>query len=425
VLLKHIDELRALDVQILDNFGYFVGRELGLSIFDLTDPLNPVLVGSCPNSVESASKLQVINDIAYVTTYGTFVTIDVGNPSMPTKLDGLSLGHPTNLYVDDNMAYVANDNGSVEIIDVSNPNAIEIEGQYRAQRLANAIEIKDNFAYVADSRKGFQVIDISDTAKPVWIIRDDYPSGATDIALKGEVAYVAKEEQGLQIFDVNTPFSPTVIGNYPYSVSEIELGDNLAYVVGGGEFQILDLSDPISPTLRGTYSGIRSISVSGNLVFGVDQEGFQIIDVIDPDNPHFVGRYSLTDTMSGKPSAIAVKNDSVYLTIGLIGLQVIDVSNPVKPILSNTFSPYNGTVKVVGDYLYVAGGIGLKKMGVLEVGSQNTIKPRASYLLPSQFNDIEVVNDLAYVADSSGGVQILRINFDRFPPDVYLPLIIR
>jgi hypothetical protein len=247
-----------------------------------------------------------------------------------------------------------------------------------------------------------------------------------DLALKDEFVYLANGNLGLQIFDASVSISPTLVGSCPGAAYGIELYDDLAYVDGGNALQIMDISNPVSPTLRSSYPGVHDTIIAGSLAYGLDYTGFQIIDVSNPDAPQSLGRYTLTDIFPGTPSDLAVLGDWVYLTVEPdTGLQIVDVSDPTAPALQNTYPIYAGHVQIGGDYAFSASGIGLTRMHILDTSDPSTPKPRGAYTLPGSFKDLKVLNDLVFVADGGGGLQILRIHPSRFPPDLFLPLVAR
>jgi hypothetical protein len=418
--------MKASDIQIAAGFAYLAGVEFGLGIFDVSDPTSPTLVNSYRHRVESATGVRVKDGLAYVTTYSTLEIIDVSEPTEPAELDSLYVGRPTDLAIGDSFVCVADYEGSIHIIDVSKATAIMPTGQYVTLGFASALQIVDSIAYVADSRQGLQVIDISDPTHPIWLIHAEGSRNASDVAIKNEFAYMANGDLGMQILDVSIRISPTLVGGYSGGVYGIELYDDLAYVDGHGVMKILDIDDPISPTLRSSYSGIRNIAIAGSLAYGLDHTGFQIVDVSNPNTPQLLGRYTLTDTLAGTPSDIVVLGDFVYLTVEPdVGLQIVDVSEPATPALWNTCTTYDKVVQIGGDYAFGASGVGLKRMHIFDVGDPATLKPRGAYTLPDFFRGLQVVNDLVFVADGSGGLQILRVHPSRFPPDSFLPLVVR
>jgi hypothetical protein len=426
VLLNHTYEMSATDMQVIGDLAYLVGRDvLGLGIFDVSDPVKPLRIGNYEREIESAQHIWVEGGLAYIATYGTLHIIDVAVPSAPEELDGITVGaSPSDLFASDGYVYMAISKGMVEIINAGDPANLVPEGQYATLGFADAVELANGIAYVADGNQGLQIIDVATPTHPIRVGRARNSRVAYDLAIKNGFAHVAAGNLGLQTFDVSAPYSPTLVASYHVGAYDIQLQDNLAYVGGYGEVQIFDVSNPYSLTLRGTYPGGWGTRIVGDVAYGLDHTGFQIVDVSNPDAPYFLGRYTIPDIFFGQPRAIAVLRNIAYLIIEPDGgLQIIDVSDPTAPVLLKTGASNFGTVHIAGDYMFAASGIGLKKMQILDVSTPVTLKPRSTYALPDLFRDIQLVNDLVYVADGGGGLQILRIHPDRFPPDLFLPLL--
>ena len=64
------------------------------------------------------------------------------------------------------------------------------------------VVISGNHAYVADGEGGLQIIDISDSSSPFIVGSVDTPGLAWDVFIFGNYAFVADGEGGLQIIEV-------------------------------------------------------------------------------------------------------------------------------------------------------------------------------------------------------------------------------
>jgi hypothetical protein len=211
---------------------------------------------------------------------------------------------------------------------------------------------------------------------------------------------------------------------YPGWAYHLILQGELAYVVGGADgLQIVDVSNPASPTLRSTYPDVQDIAIVGEVVYALDTSGFKILDVSAPDHPLLLGRFTLQDPWS-KPADLTAVSSIVYMTLPPeVGLLVVDVSDPASPVQKAIYPDYVGKVQVEGHYLIAAAGIGLTGMHIFDVSTPAAPRPRSAYGLPDQFQVVQLENNLVFVADGQGGLQIIRLHPDLFPPDQYLPMI--
>ena len=99
-------------------------------------------------------------------------------------------------------AYIADWEGGLRIIDISNPAAPTEIGFYATPGLAQAVTVAGNHAYSADGNSGLRIIDISNPSAPTEVDSYDF-SGyfvhAEDVAVEGNYAYVAYGDLGLII----------------------------------------------------------------------------------------------------------------------------------------------------------------------------------------------------------------------------------
>jgi len=103
-------------------------------------------------------------------------------------------------------------------------------GRCDTPSLALAVYVKDGFAYVADDRGGLQIIDLPDTipafdhdslylTDPV-LIADINTSGRTkDVHVVGDYCFLADGSGGLKVIDISDPYAPIFLSAYttPYA----------------------------------------------------------------------------------------------------------------------------------------------------------------------------------------------------------------
>jgi hypothetical protein len=126
---------------------------------------------------------------------------------------------------------------------------------------------------------------------------------------------------------------------------------------------------------------IRDYTPIGNLAYLATGEygpGVDLLDVSDPSRPTLQGRYRYRTQNSG----VDVWSDGklVYL-VDTGGIRILDATDPTHPLP-------RGSVDTIGR--------------------------------PTQ---LQAVGDLVYVADTAGGLLILRVHPERFAPVVFLPIV--
>ncbi|MGK7931313.1 MAG: cadherin domain-containing protein, partial [Microcystaceae cyanobacterium] len=209
-------------------------------------------------------------------------------PSSPTLIGSYDTsGWASDVEVVGNTAYVADDGGGLQIIDITTPSAPTLMGSYDTNGYALDVEVVGNTAYVADSYDGLKIIDITTPSAPTLIGSYDTSGWVNEVEVVGNTAYVADGSLGLQIIDITTPSAPTLIGGYDTSgwANDVEVVGNTAYVADGFDLQIIDITTSSAPTFVGSYdtSGrAEDVEVVGNTAYVADgRGGLQIIDVKD------------------------------------------------------------------------------------------------------------------------------------------------
>jgi hypothetical protein len=196
------------------------------------------------------------------------------------------------------------------------------------------------------------------------------------VALSGNYAYLPGPG-GLQVVDISNPANPRRVGGYAdakdltgfvFNQSVVVAGD-YAYVANGTNgLLVLDVSDPTSITKVGGCeigTEVWQIAVSGHFAYLAGTYDLHVIDISNPVNPLLVGRYELPEEGGWWIYTIAVAGKYVYLNLNVCGpgaacrLEVIDISNPSHPERVGSgpyFADGVGGMAVSGNQIYLAGG---------------------------------------------------------------------
>jgi hypothetical protein len=159
--------------------------------------------------------------------------IDVSSPGSPTEVAAYDTpGYAYDVHIEGHLAYVADGEAGLRIIDVSNPSVGGEIGHYLpTDGDVRGVEVAGPYAYLASGRPGLLVVDISDPKKLKVVGRFDTPRTARSIRLDGPVAYVG-DLNWLRAIDISTPSAPTEIASYknPSYADHISVSDGIAYV---------------------------------------------------------------------------------------------------------------------------------------------------------------------------------------------------
>ncbi len=418
--LPNITEIGSLEINydlysiaLYGNYA-IVGHMGGITVVDVSDPSNPVVVKDVVET-EGAKDLFASGSKLYVADgEGGLRIFNLSNPSNPEEILHLQLnGQAEGVFYKDGYVYLADYNGGLVIID-------EDSGKPAARVFtftgnAKDVFVKGGYAYVADYDNGLIIYDVSDpeNAFAVGRVDIDRPLG---VFVDGDYAYVATDWNGLFIVNVEDPSSPVVKAKYmEYGgyVKDVFVQENRAYYISGMiDFVVLDVSDPSNPDYLGSYSApsgdMKSVVVSDGKAFIADADrGLVILDVSNPQSIREISAYEYKSNIVAQD--IALDKDVAY--IADYELYVIDVSDTSNPELLSNWNPLSGVpvgVFVEGNIAYVSAyNFGVYALDVSDPSSPTLV---AEYKLNGGDGrgKLFVKNDYIYYAAGSGGFLILK-----------------
>lgn len=253
-------------------------------------------------------------------------------------------------------------------------------------------------AYVADYDRGLHIIDISDITNPQIIASLDTNGAANDLVLSKSEQYIYLLDvgKGLKVIDISNEASPDVVSEvalsgYSFNVA-LSSDESLAFVSHGTSgIEVIDIVDPISPTI------IQNIGFLGTIENG----GFNT---------------SYNDVQAGGYQDIVLDGNRLYSVDWNYGLQVIDISDLINPLVI-----YSESLKGVG-WGHSATAVHLhKEQKLVSVTSVND-EPMSLYSIKDSgkvdkirldytYDEIEVFdNDIAYRTNSA------MIGYDAYNP---------
>ena len=107
-----------------------------------------------------------------------------------------------------------------------------LRSAYATTNIALGVAVSGGLAYVANGDYGLQIVDVSNPALPVWRGASHTTSDAQGVAILSGLAYIADGPYGLKIVDVSNPASPVLWGAYrtPSDARGVAVSGGLAYV---------------------------------------------------------------------------------------------------------------------------------------------------------------------------------------------------
>jgi hypothetical protein len=387
-------------------------------------PFQPTVAGSY-DTPGQARGVAVAGDHAFVADYASgFRVIDISDPTTPVSVGYYDdiFGNAMDVVVAGDRAYVADASFGLRVMDISDPTSPIFVGVYNTPGLAQRVAVSGNHAYVADLTQGLQVIDISDPAFPTSAGSYDTPGFARGVAVSGDYAVVADDAIGVHVFDVGDPANPSPLGSCdtPGAAEGVAIAGDVAYVADGlGGLQVIDISDPENPALLGgvgTPDIARGIAITGDYAY-VAQWGFGVgvVDITDPTAPVFLGS---CDT-PGYASGVVVSGGEAFVADHTSGLQVVTIAQPAPPTPAGHFDTgpdnYSYAVAISGDHAFVAEGF---KVGINVVDISDPLHPVLVGNHVFAANEFTVDGDYLYAVAGQGGVSIFDVSDPSQPVEV-------
>jgi len=176
--MEMLDISRPADPRLVGNIGplttcmgvngnYLYGAADGLVVFDISRPTDPVLTNriELPNR-QAANDVVIANGRAYVATYDSLHIYDLGDPIRPVLLGSFSADTVSGVTISGSIAYLAAGSVGLQIVDISDPAGPKSIATLKTGAATGRVGVLGHYAYVSDI-DGVNVIDITNPALPV------------------------------------------------------------------------------------------------------------------------------------------------------------------------------------------------------------------------------------------------------------------
>jgi hypothetical protein len=274
-------------------------------------------------SYQLSNSFEVVVDwpLAYVCqhfAFPSFIILDVSNPEDIDMVGLLNYSHSTQDFdIQGDYAYLANDWDGLQIVDISYPTDPHYVGGINFGDRAYAVFVKGNIAYVADGYAGLFLIDVSDVTNPTVISSYSNNFSASGIVVRGEVAYMTDHSTLLQTINVVDPFNPAGLDSYygqGYARRGIALYSHYALISAWAfGLHIVDITDPayiVPVTLQPTPGNCMGVYCAYDRAYVTNFEaGIQVYDISDPMNPSLMGYYQTP----GNARGIVADEEYIYV----------------------------------------------------------------------------------------------------------------
>ncbi|MGZ4975034.1 MAG: LVIVD repeat-containing protein, partial [Limisphaerales bacterium] len=162
----------------------------------------------------------------------------------------------------------------------------------------------------------------------------------------------------------------------------------------------------------GKLTGAMQAYMAGNNLYVVCKRGLEVVDVSNPLKPKIVGE--LADGFSN-PRSIAVQFRYAFVTDDN-GIKVVDITEPTKPVLTKAAIPlkHAGRVYAARTYAYVANGP--EGLAIIDIENPTQPKLEMMYNANGALNDTRALqvgsvsaSEFAIVADGKNGLRVIQL----------------
>ncbi|TKJ41153.1 hypothetical protein CEE37_05655 [candidate division LCP-89 bacterium B3_LCP] len=306
----------------------------------------------------------------------------------------------------------------IKILDISSPSDPAEVAHTPTNGLSKSVNVDGNYLLVSDIGTGLLVYNIEDINNPVLLDQIEITGTIRSACPYGDYIYVAAEDYGIQIVDWNDPYNLELMETI-YCGGEALMGitnDQWLYMtVGIAGMVVYNIAEPLEPELTLTWNttggkagDLYMFPNADYLAIADFGNGVHILDLTYPSIPTW------SDSIS-YPPYLALSVDG-YDDYGVAayndqGIQTFNVNGEELDFLE--MGDKCGIVHAIEDYIYVS-------MGDSVIAIVNSMDPSDIFTEGSLYNlgatsQIEVVGDIAYIANMVSGLTVLDIS-DRTSP---------
>jgi len=373
------------------NYAYLINFN-GLIKVDITDSLNPVIIGRI-NPNELLVDAVVSDNTAFILEAGmyngySFKIIDLNDLSHPMNFGNIKLPDISlNIEIDKSYAYLASYKGSVQIIDVFDPmHPNIIKSIHFPENLIGIKKIRDH-EYMVASESKLIIINTTDIQKPTTLGTLSIKNKIKDVVINVEknCAFVAWED-GVKIVDITNRFSPEIIAKIDYIRTNAVLCNGDKLFIAGHGLKIFDINEIKTPKLVGSThssSAYESIVLQENTIYAMSTgmgNSIRTIDISNPSNIQIIEKTSSLISI-GKTSFL-ISDYQLYQT-GWPYLSIYDIKDSFNLKYQCTINTYgiSSDIQVYNGVAFVAKFVGGLTTFLLPIKPQINYNSQKNILL--------------------------------------------
>lgn len=403
--------VRAICYESNTELLYLAEEEMGMEIWDLSDPVNPVRLSTTQvvvaNYVAPVVDVEVADGFAHIAaSYGFFHVYDVRDPSNPTFVEGWQISNALDVVIrGSQVVVIGNDVALFQRLGNGHLNPLTANTSVNAR----AGTVLGNYAYVI--RNGnILVLNLTILFLPIVGNYQDPDIYLSDVVQHGPYLYTTGTA-GIRVLEVSDPTAPSAVGANERGASTLEAKGTRLYATAGSAAFWMDLTVPTDPVEVGEdeapAASCYDVDVQGSYAYAAESsKGLYVLDVSDPASPVEVGRTEIPELALD----VALDGSYAYIAAQFAGLQIVDISDPANPAVIGAHpTPYYARgVAISGSHAYVgdlSGGL-----IIFDVSDPAAPVQVGQLTFPDGASGVTVDGELAYCAGEAGGLQIVDVS---------------
>jgi hypothetical protein len=259
------------------------GREGGLEIYDLSNPVAPSRAATIGSDHRIVS-VSIRGDLAcLVDNAGSLFLLEIAEPIYESPVRGrVNTQFPLGKVVlESGYAYLAAGDSGLVVADVSDRDAPGVDTILTFSGSVDRLDVEAGYLYLSGDGLPLTVLDLARPARPRPVAEVGTLLRARDLDASGEWVYLVNDRD-FTVVDAANPSSPRVVArlrHFPFWPSSRVIADgDLVYVSDAFNTKVIEVTRPDAPRLIGSLdSGARDIARVGDyLYFAYDGLGIRI-----------------------------------------------------------------------------------------------------------------------------------------------------
>ena len=308
------------------------GPQGEFAVVDLQDLAHPALLGSLDLGAPALG-LALGDQVAYVTVAASqWLTdvrvLDLTDPAAPAQVNAWTLWEGGRVKVAQGRLWVGTDDG-VMIYGLENPLAPDLLGTATGMEDGSLnFTVSGDVLYtpytIWDFGDGVQAVNVVDPANPVQLGYHLYCYETMILGHQGPLVYTQCGTDGLTILDFSNPAAPVEWG-MPFAgvVTDADQDADLLVSVNSGEFVVTSLATadaPVELARLATTSATTDVASNGRFAWLAQRGQIVTLDVRDPQAATAIGSYPTGEDWQSRITSLTLHGDTLIASCGS-GLQ--------------------------------------------------------------------------------------------------------